>query len=424
MSIHAISVNNNFSDSTGNITLNIPGTITITQPNFSAAVSNSTLIPDSLYKIIGVDPSLYNDGTGVGTTIYIKTYSVNGYFKEGVGVFRNIKIDLNNNINPSVWRSNIAYLVGDKIAWGGYMWLCIINSPANGGSGANAPIIGTNSYDFILGNNFTKILYSSDVDYVTAYDKIIYNNDFNYITSREDLLSKNKVSYIVDVNSTFPVSPIKMFAFYYRDLLYTGALGIFNTTVENSRFNNINANKLTTNIKITENSFIKFDDLSDNYALNDINFIGVNANTSLLLKSYASTTTTFISNSTFKYCTLTNWDFEGASISHCHFEDLNLNNLAITRTPGGLGAIAGFYNCNIKGISFDIGLTNRITGKVLGYLKGDGHGIVGSLNTATNVFMINSAYHASKTIYTLPNGEVRITTRDNANTEINTLITI
>jgi hypothetical protein len=42
-----------------------------TKQEIDVLITNSQLIPGVLYKITGVHPNLYNDGTNKGTTIYL-----------------------------------------------------------------------------------------------------------------------------------------------------------------------------------------------------------------------------------------------------------------------------------------------------------------------------------------------------------------
>jgi hypothetical protein len=98
-------------DPTNNTTINFPaksinGNYTVatlddidvgylekTKEEIDILITNNQLIAGALYKITGVHPTLYNDGTNSGTTIYLQALTTNMLAKEGYGEFWNPKYD-------------------------------------------------------------------------------------------------------------------------------------------------------------------------------------------------------------------------------------------------------------------------------------------------------------------------------------------
>ncbi len=67
--------------------------ISVTKSELDDLINNNSLIPGAYYKISGVHPSLYDDGTSSGTTIYLRASTVNTLEKNGHGLFYNPKYD-------------------------------------------------------------------------------------------------------------------------------------------------------------------------------------------------------------------------------------------------------------------------------------------------------------------------------------------
>lgn len=68
---------------------------TLTKAQADTAITNSTLIPGTLYKITGCANTgiyvLYNDGTSAGTDIFLTAIAVNKFSSDGIGIFYNPK---------------------------------------------------------------------------------------------------------------------------------------------------------------------------------------------------------------------------------------------------------------------------------------------------------------------------------------------
>lgn len=67
--------------------------ISITKGEIDTLITGSLLIPGATYKISGVHPSLYNDGTNSGSTIFLKALTTNKLDTDGSGLFYNPKYD-------------------------------------------------------------------------------------------------------------------------------------------------------------------------------------------------------------------------------------------------------------------------------------------------------------------------------------------
>lgn len=67
--------------------------ISVSKLELDDLISNNSLIPGSYYKVSGVHPTLYDDGTSSGTTIFIKATASNMLEKNGHGLFYNPKYD-------------------------------------------------------------------------------------------------------------------------------------------------------------------------------------------------------------------------------------------------------------------------------------------------------------------------------------------
>ncbi len=72
---------------------NIIEVINKTKVEIDTLITTDSLIPSAIYKITGVHPTLYNDGTNSGTTIYLQALTINTLAKEGYGEFWNPKYD-------------------------------------------------------------------------------------------------------------------------------------------------------------------------------------------------------------------------------------------------------------------------------------------------------------------------------------------
>jgi hypothetical protein len=205
--------------------------ITKTKAEIDALISTNALVKGATYKITGVHPTLYNDGTNSGTTIILKAISENVLETQGTGIFYNPKY--NQSIDGfGIWDnkmygtlSNVvgvfdylnkelvtadnsatglmladgmiqwvsgdwsaalsitgsvsgatadvddfvtpSYSIGDKVIWGGYSWTNV-----NGNVGTSTDVLN-------LDSEWTKDVYDT-TNYNLAYDVIEYDyaNDF------------------------------------------------------------------------------------------------------------------------------------------------------------------------------------------------------------------------------------------------------
>ena len=69
--------------------------IEVTQAIAVSLANSSSLSAGSTYKITGVQPTLYDDGTSSGTTIFLKAETTSLFEKKGFGLFYNPKYDHN-----------------------------------------------------------------------------------------------------------------------------------------------------------------------------------------------------------------------------------------------------------------------------------------------------------------------------------------
>ncbi|PIF30753.1 hypothetical protein CLU81_1200 [Flavobacterium sp. 9] len=80
-------------------------TISVTKSELDNLINNNSLIPGANYKISGVHPSLYDDGTSSGTTIFLQALTENTLSKEGHGEFWNPKYDQSVD-GFGIWNNN------------------------------------------------------------------------------------------------------------------------------------------------------------------------------------------------------------------------------------------------------------------------------------------------------------------------------
>ena len=209
-------------------------------------ISGNTLVAGQWYEITGVHPTLYDDGTTSGTTIYLMAISTNKLATSGIGTFYNPKynqavsgfgiwddkmygtfssivgnfdyigketVTADNGATGLVladgmirWVSgdwsgatsitggtsgataNVSgftsptYSVGAKVFWGGYAW-----SNVNGNVGSATNVLTLNA-------EWTKIAYNT-TDYNIAYDEIEYDYANNMIIMRYDVVNNIKVIF-------------------------------------------------------------------------------------------------------------------------------------------------------------------------------------------------------------------------------------
>ena len=200
-----------------------------------ALIAANGLVAGALYEITGVHPTLYDDGTTSGTTIYLRAISGNQLEVQGMGKFYNPKYDKSvdgfgiwdnkmygtlssvignfDYINKELvtadnsatgliladgmiqWVSgdwsvavsitgsvsgataNVSgfvtpsYSIGDKVIWGGYSW-----SSVNGNVGTSTDVLN-------LDSEWSKDTYDT-TNYNIAYDVIEYDYDNDFIVRR------------------------------------------------------------------------------------------------------------------------------------------------------------------------------------------------------------------------------------------------
>ena len=220
--------------------------ITKTKAEIDALISTNALVKGATYKITGVHPTLYNDGTNSGTTILLKAISENVLETQGTGIFYNPKynqavdgfgiwdnkmygtfstivgtfdyqnketVTSNNGATGILladgmiqyvsgnWSSatsitggtssataNVAdfvspsYSIGDKVIWGGYSWTNV-----NGNIGASTDVLN-------LDAEWSKDVYDT-TNYNLAYDVIEYDYANDMIIRRHDLISNIDVRF-------------------------------------------------------------------------------------------------------------------------------------------------------------------------------------------------------------------------------------
>jgi hypothetical protein len=264
-----------------------------TKAEIDVLIASNGLVPGMLYKINGVHPTLYNDGTNSGTTIYLTALTNNTLSKEGYGEFWNPKYNQNVagfgiwsnrnewitsaisgifNLNEGITADNGAtgLLVGGIefnmfIAVSGN-WSTATsitgydsNATANisniiiksynigdkvfwGGyswTNINGNIGGSNG-SIDLGSEWSKNAYST-INYNKVIDIIEYDYDNDWISRRYDVEGNND---IIDTkqDSLIRWSPSAISVFMFGNVFDsdTNSIGVKNNKVENSYCDNIN----------------------------------------------------------------------------------------------------------------------------------------------------------------------------------------
>ncbi len=84
-----------------------------TKAEIDTLISTNALVIGALYKISGVHPDLYNDGTNSGTTIYLIALTVNKLSSEGYGEFYNPRYFPDNN--GYIWSNKSSYNISSIV---------------------------------------------------------------------------------------------------------------------------------------------------------------------------------------------------------------------------------------------------------------------------------------------------------------------
>lgn len=110
-------INGEEADETGNILVGDGSFVEVTKAELDILIGSDLLRPGFVYKISGVHPTLYNDGTNSGTTIFLKALNPNTLAKEGYGEFWNPKYDqtkIDYNRELGIYNNSIAINVYDS----------------------------------------------------------------------------------------------------------------------------------------------------------------------------------------------------------------------------------------------------------------------------------------------------------------------
>ena len=268
---------------------------TKTKAEMDALIAANDLVVGALYEITGVHPTLYDDGTTSGTTVYLRAISGSELEVQGMGKFYNPKYNQSvdgfgiwdnkmygtfsgivgkfdyqgkeavtaNNAATGVlladgmiqfvsgdWSTatsitgdtssataNIAdfvspsYGIGDKVIWGGYSWTNV-----NGLVGASVDVLN-------LDAEWTKNVYDT-TNYNIAYDVIEYDyaNDmiirrFEKESNVDVKCSKAQYDFFVGNGFTYHSISVQQFGNPFDYSLYKGQLNIL---VENGYNESVN----------------------------------------------------------------------------------------------------------------------------------------------------------------------------------------
>jgi hypothetical protein len=263
--------------------------ITVTKSELDDLITNSLLQDGATYKITGVHPDLYDDGTTSGTTIFLKALTNNKLSIEGSGLFYNPKYNQSVDefgiwSNRSTWNATLSsgtFSANEAVtANNGAIGTLFTNLEANifisgGGSwstatsitgdssGATASIdtIVLKSYDIddtVIWGGYTWINLNGNVgdsldsltldsewdkvpydliNYNLTLDIIHYDYENDTIVYREDIASNivQTTKEFNDLNN----EPIQLFQ-WGNNFKYGNDEGIGNNLVQNSICDNVN----------------------------------------------------------------------------------------------------------------------------------------------------------------------------------------
>lgn len=267
--------------------------VTITKADIDDLISTNSLVIGTTYEITGVHPTLYDDGTTLGTTIYLVALTENTLTKEGHGIFFNPKY--NKNVtgygiwsNRSKWIATLTsgnfkareFITANNGAIGQLFsvldtnlfialsgnWAAATSITGNV-SGATATVtsiilksyaigskviwggyswtnvngnVGTDTAILVLNNEWSKDVYD-ETNYNKVLDVIEYDYENDWISKRADLEFSNTVVNTKTFNdySDFEVSSISTFQFgnKYDNTTY---YGVYNNSVYEAFCENIN----------------------------------------------------------------------------------------------------------------------------------------------------------------------------------------
>jgi len=270
--------------------------ITKTKAEIDALIAANGLVAGALYEITGVHPTLYDDGTTSGTTVYLRAISGNQLEVQGMGKFYNPKYNqsidgfgiwdnkmygtLSNVVGnfdyinkESVTADNSAtgliladgmiqwvsgdwstavsitgsvsgatadvsgfvtpsYSIGDKVIWGGYSWTNV-----NGNVGTSTDVLN-------LDSEWSKNTYDT-TNYNVSYDVIEYDYANDFIVRRYNKEANidvkcSKAQYDVfvgDYGFSFHTISVQQWGNNYDLLTYKGQLNIISNGGYNESVN-------------------------------------------------------------------------------------------------------------------------------------------------------------------------------------------
>ena len=268
---------------------------TKTKAEIDALIAGGNLVAGALYEITGVHPTLYDDGTTSGTTVYLRAISGSELEVQGMGKFYNPKY--NQAVNGfGIWDNKMygtfssisgtldyigkeavtadnsatgilladgmiqwvsgdwstatsitggtsgatanvvdfvspSYAINDKVIWGGYSWKNV-----NGNIGASTDVLN-------LDSEWTKDVYDTS-NYNVAYDLIEYDYSNDWISRRYDAVADIDVVFTKIDEAIFSVYDINFHAIQVQQFGNTFNLttfkGIFNKRVINAYDESIN----------------------------------------------------------------------------------------------------------------------------------------------------------------------------------------
>ena len=279
--------------------------ITKTKYEIDGLISTNALVKDATYKITGVHPTLYNDGTNSGTTILLKAISENVLETQGTGIFYNPKYNqsidgfgiwdkkmygtLSNIVTHPIdgeFRYGGEQVTADNGAIGRLLSDGIIEWVSGDWSTATS-IIGTFTYatadisgflsptynigdkviwggyswtnvngnvgsaidSLHLNNEWTKDVYGTE-NYNIAYDVIEYDYDNDLITRRYESQGDIDVKYTKNALDYFNINPISRQQFG-NSYSYASALFLGQGHIKVNNAVNESINCLGTQIKMT-----------------------------------------------------------------------------------------------------------------------------------------------------------------------------
>jgi hypothetical protein len=269
---------------------------TKTKAEIDTLIAGNDLVAGAMYEITGVHPTLYDDGTTSGTTVYLRAISGSELEVQGMGKFYNPKY--NQAVNGfGIWENKMygtfssisgtfdyqnkeavtannaatgilladgmiqwvsgdwstatsitggtsgatanvvdfvspSYAINDKVIWGGYSWKNV-----NGNIGASTDVLN-------LDSEWTKDVYDTS-NYNVAYDLIEYDYANDWISRRYELASNVDVKitksiydyFVDDYGLIYSSISVQQFG---NPFDYNIGKGIFNKYLDNAYDESIN----------------------------------------------------------------------------------------------------------------------------------------------------------------------------------------